>query len=176
MVKIADLAGHVLTWVQPDFLKMEYELRLEDEQPVASLVFRSSFGTFATAESGDGCWTFKRVGFWQNKASIRACNAEMDLAEFHNATWSNGGTLVYPNGRHFKATTNFWMTQLHFLLEDEPLVNMKIKSGFKLSAEVSLLPAGLQQPELPVLTLFGWYLAVMLSNDAAAAVAVTAAV
>ncbi|HPH95593.1 MAG TPA: hypothetical protein PKW33_07695 [Anaerolineaceae bacterium] len=176
MYRIADLAGHALTWVQPDFLKMEYELRLEDGQPAASLVFRSSFGTFATAESGDGCWTFKRVGFWQNKASIRACSAEVDLAEFHNNTWSSGGTLIYPNGRHFKATTNFWMTQLQFRLDEEPLVNLKIKSGFKLSAEVSLLPAGLQQPELPVLTLFAWYLAVMLSSDAAATMAATAAV
>ena len=47
---------------------MEYELRAGD-MLAATLRFRSSFGSFATAEDGDGCWTFKRVGFWQTSVN-----------------------------------------------------------------------------------------------------------
>ena len=62
--KIGEMIGRKLEWVQPSAWKMQYELRAGDEL-IATLRFRSSFGSFATAESADGCWTFKRVGFWQ---------------------------------------------------------------------------------------------------------------
>ena len=55
-------SGQTLKWLQPNWLKMEYELHA-GEEVVATLRFRSSFGTLATAQSADGCWTFKRVGF-----------------------------------------------------------------------------------------------------------------
>jgi len=51
-------------------VRMAYELRSGSEI-LARLEFRNMFGTFATAESADGCWTFKRVGFWHHRASIR---------------------------------------------------------------------------------------------------------
>jgi len=51
-----------LWWVQPRALQMNYELRA-DEELVATVRFRSLSGSFATAKSADGCWTFKRVGF-----------------------------------------------------------------------------------------------------------------
>ncbi|HEY0722558.1 MAG TPA: hypothetical protein VGD41_00915, partial [Pyrinomonadaceae bacterium] len=64
MRKIADVVGQELEWVQPSVFKMQYELRAGDEL-AATLRFRSSFGSLATGESADGCWTFKRIGFWQ---------------------------------------------------------------------------------------------------------------
>ena len=90
---------------------MEYELRADDEV-IATLRFRSSFGTFATAESADGCWTFKRIGFWKTKATIRACGSETEIAFFKNNTWSGGGTLELSDGRKFQATTNLWQDNL----------------------------------------------------------------
>jgi hypothetical protein len=77
---------------------MDYELR-SDADLLATLTFRNMFGTFATAESADGCWTFKRVGFWQNRASIRACGSDTDVAVFKNNTWDRGGTLEFSSGR-----------------------------------------------------------------------------
>ena len=53
---------HRLEWVQPRALKMYYELR-SDNELIATLGFRSLLGSFATAESAEGCWTFKRTGF-----------------------------------------------------------------------------------------------------------------
>src|SRR5262245_13206354 len=98
MKAIAEFARTPLQWVQPRALKMEYELRSGD-QVVATLRFRSSFGSFATGKSGDVCWTCIRVGFWRTRATVRASDADTDLAVFHHSTWSEGGTLELASGR-----------------------------------------------------------------------------
>jgi len=71
MRKIAELIGQQLKWGQPSAFKMQYELQAGDEL-AATLRFRSSFGSFATGESADGCWTFKRTGFWQTRVTTSA--------------------------------------------------------------------------------------------------------
>lgn len=47
---LAEVIGRELEWVQPSAWKMEYELRTGDET-IATLRFRSSFGSFVRAES-----------------------------------------------------------------------------------------------------------------------------
>jgi len=175
MLKITQLTSHPLKWVQPR-LKEEYQL-LTGETLAATLNFRSSWGTLAFAISGDGDWTFKRIGFWENKASIRAKDSEEDLAIFTNNTWSSGGTLEFADGKRYKATTNFWMTRMEWQTEDEqPLIGFQIGGFFKQSADVEILPAAARLPELPILVLFGWYLILMLQRDAAAATTVVTVV
>jgi len=177
MQKITMRSNQVLEWRQPHLFKMEYELRAGDEL-VATLRFRSSFGTLATAQSADGCWTFKRVGFFQTRVTVRVCESETDLAVFKNNTWKGGGTLILPDGREYLVTTNFWQTNYGFkTAEGEPLVNFKTRMGLlHQSTEVEILPAGENLPELPWMVLLGWYLAVMMNNDSTAALAATAAV
>lgn len=175
MLKIANLSSHqTLKWNQPKALQEAYELRAGDDL-VATLKFRSVFGTFARAESGDGCWTFKRVGFWQNKATIRTCEGESDLAVFKNNTWSDGGTLEFNDGRQFKATTNAWKTRFEFQTNSgEPLLRFNYHGVFRLSATVEIQPLAQSLVELPLLVLFGWYLAVMLYHDSSAVAVVGA--
>lgn len=169
MRRIVDVADRRLKWAQPRARKKEFELRA-DEELAATLRFRSSFGTFATAESADGCWTFKRIGFWQSKASIRACGSEEDVALFKNSTWSAGGTLTLRDGQEFRATTNIWRTKLAFETEaGEELLRMKTSGILKRSAKVEITPVGRRVPQLPILVLFAWYLAIMLSSDSDAA-------
>lgn len=176
MKKIAEVIGRELEWVQPSAWKMEYELRAGDE-PIATLRFRSSFGSFATAESADGCWTFKRVGFWQTRATVRACGTDTDIATFRNNTWSGGGTLELPDGRKLLATTNLWQTNFEFKTETgETLVRFKSRGLVHLSATVEILPEAAGVPELPWLGMFGWYLAVMMYMDAASVAGSTAAI
>lgn len=176
MRKIAELVDRPLKWAQPSALRMEYELNAGDEL-AATLRFRSSFGSFATGEGADGCWTFKRVGFWQTRATIRACGSETETASFHNNTWSGGGTLDLLDGRKMLVTTNFWQTNLEF--QDEagsPLIRSKSGGLIHLSAAVEILPGAASLPELPWLVLLGWYLTVMMHMDSAAAGGAAAAV
>lgn len=174
MKKIREYARFGLKWSQPAYTRRFFELRSEDSL-VGTLAFRSSFGTFAEAESGEGHWTFKRIGFWQNRASIREKGSERDLALFVNNTWSQGGTLSFEDGREFRATTNFWMTALEFRSpQDELLVRFDHDGVLKLSAEVTVTDLGATTGDLPLLVLFGWYLVIMLRADAA--VVTTAAI
>lgn len=171
MRKIAELIGQQLEWVQPSALKMQYELRAGDEL-AATLRFRSSFGSFATGENADGCWTFKRIGFWQTRVTVRACGEDVDIATFKNNTWSGGGTLELATGRKFLATTNFWHTNLEF--QDESGVTLiKLMSGglIHLSAKVNVEQNAVNLPELPWLVMLGWYLVVMMHIDSATAAA-----
>jgi hypothetical protein len=171
MKKIAEVIGSELEWVQPSAWKMEYELRASDEL-IATLRFRSSFGSFATAEGADGCWTFKRVGFWQTRVTIRGCGSDTDIAMFKNNTWSGGGTLELPDGRKILATTNLWRTNFEFKTEaGEVLVRFKSGGLVHLSAKVEIQPDVAGVPELPWVAMFGWYLIVMMYMDTAGTVA-----
>jgi hypothetical protein len=174
MNSIAYRIGQELKWEQPSALKMEYQLRASDDL-VASLRFKSSFGTLATGESTDGCWTFKRVGFWRTKVTIRECGSDLDLAVFKNNTWSGGGTLEFPDGRRFPATTNFWETQLEFKAETgESLLRFKSGGLVHMSANVAIQPQAAAIPELPWMVMLGWYLMVMMHMESASAAAVVA--
>ena len=175
MKKLSEVVTLELRWAQPKAMRSEYELTASGEV-VARLSIPSPWGTKATAESGDGAWTFKRTGFWQQTASIRKQGSDEDLAIFRNNTWHNGGTLTFSNGREFRATTNFWSTRLEF--EDGagmPMVRYHYGGVFKLHADVEVTAAARQLPETPLLVLFGWYLALMLHRDAAGASAAVAA-
>jgi hypothetical protein len=172
MLKMTDLIGRELKWVQPSALQMEYVLQAGNTV-AATLRFRSSFGSFATAESADGIWTFKRVGFWNPKVTIRAEGLDHDLAHFKNNTWHSGGTLELPDGRKFPANTNFWATKYEFKTEaGEPLVSYSAIGGvLHMSSAVTIPAHTLELAQMPWIVPLGWYLAVMMYMDSAAAVA-----
>jgi len=175
MLKLSHLVGIPLKWTQPSMMRMQYEL-LTGETVAATLNFRSSWGTFATAESADGCWTFKRIGFWQNCASIRVCGSETDLAIFTNNTWANGGTLEFVGGRSYKISNNFWMTKYEICNSaEEPVLRFNYGGFLHTSAEVEILPGAASLPELAPMLMFGFYIAIMLHNDSAAAAAAASA-
>lgn len=172
MSDLGEWVGQELKWVQPHALRMEYDLQAAGAR-LATLRFRSSLGSLATAECGAGCWTFKRVGFWQTKATIRECGAGRDLAVFRNNTWENGGTLVLADGRQYPANTNFWMTEFEFASEAGASLVQYLQIGglLHLSARVLIQPAAADLAELPWLVALGCYLIVMLHQDSAAAAA-----
>ena len=169
MKRIAELIGRELKWTQPNALRMQYELLAGDEI-AATLRFRSMFGSLAAGESVDGCWTFKRVGFFQTRVTIRACNGDNEIAVFRNNTWSGGGTLELPDGQTLLATTNLWHTKLEFKTESgETLLQFKRGGLIHMSATVEIQPPAFKLEELPWVIMLGWYLIVMMNMDAAAA-------
>lgn len=174
MRHLVDLVGMDLKWEQPSAIKMEYALYPgESDELVATLKFRSSFGSLATAESADGCWTFKRVGFFQTRITVRSCASDAEIASFRNNTWTSGGVLELPDGRSYPASTNFWKTKIEFLSSsEEPLVEYrKIGGFFHYSSYMTIHPAAAAITELPWMAILGWYLAILLQQDAAAAAA-----
>lgn len=166
MLPIREASARSLQWTQ-SVGGLHGELR-SGETLVARLDLRSIFGTLATAESADGRWTFKRVGFLQTTATIRPAGSATDTGRFRNNTWQSGGTLELTNGSHYRVTTNFWATRLEFLREDDtPFVSFNMSGVLKRSAEVVVHPLAADHADTPLLVLFGWYLVVMLDSDGA---------
>lgn len=172
MKPIRELIGRELQWTQPHALKRQFELKAGDEL-VATLSFRSMFGSFATATTAEGQWTFKRVGFWKPRATVCVAGSEQVIATFRNDTWTAGGTLELASGRSFRANTNFWMTKYEFKSEtDEPLVRFqKIGGLLHYSSNVEVQRGAAAMPELPWIVVLGWYLAVVMHEEAAATAA-----
>ncbi len=132
-------------------------------------------GSFATAVTGDGSWTFKRVGFWRTRVTVCVAGTDAEIATFHNNTWKGGGTLELPDGRRLRANTNMWGSTYAFKAETgAPLVRYrKIGGPFHLSSFTEVV-AG-TTPELPWLPGLGWYLAIKMNDDAAAGAAAAGA-
>jgi len=172
MKHVRDLAGLELTWVQPAALKLDFELRDGDEV-VATLRFRSTFGSFATVETADGTWTFKRMGFFVTRVTICPAGSDDAIATFRNNTWSAGGTLELSGGRELHANSNFWGSRYEFKFgEEEFQVRFtRIRGALHLSSTLEISADAATLPELPWLVALGWYLVVMMSSDAAAGAA-----
>ena len=169
---LSALVGQGMIWAKPkpSWTSGNYDLRL-GEQRLATLRFRSIWGTFATGETAEGSWTFKRVGFFQNRVTVRPAASDVEVGVFVN-DWKMGGTLELPDGRRFRGNTSFWMTKFSFTDEEgRPLVSYRRIGGMtSLSAAVEIEPAGAELRELPWLVMLGWYVAVMLHQDAGGAV------
>jgi hypothetical protein len=175
MKPMKQLVGRELKWIQPRATARDFELK-DGEETVAMLEFRSMFGSLATATTGDGRWSFKRVGFWIPHVTIRPGDQDTEIARFRNRTWSAGGTLELSDSQVLRANTNFWNTAFDFLdAQDQPLVRYRKVAGmFHLSSLVEITPAGAQLGVLPWLVPFGWYLAIKMHDDASCAAAAAA--
>ena len=166
---LAALAGQPLVWTQPHALKHEF-LLAHGETPIGTLVFRSAFGSFATATNPAGCWTMKRVGFLRTRVEVRPRDREAAVGAFHNNTWIGGGTLVLPDGRELRADTNLWQSRYEFSdAGGQPLVRYTTAGFFKASGGMEITAAGAALAELPWIVMLGWYLVIMMRSDSTAA-------
>jgi hypothetical protein len=148
---------------------MHYELQSAHEV-AATLRFRKSFRTFAIAQSEDGCWTFRRVGFWKKRVMIRPCGAETDVAVFRYNTWSEGGTLEVRDGRRVLADIDHWQTYVEFRAESgDTLIKFEVHGLKRRSAAVEIQPKAVLMPELPLMVFLGWYLIIITQTDLASA-------
>jgi hypothetical protein len=165
MKRIKDCVGHPLCWQQPKLLRASYEL-VDGSETVASLHQQREGCSLATAETADGAWTFKRVGFFHPRVTVRVAGAEREIAQLVLRTWRDGGTLSLPGGRRLQASSNLWQTRHAFSTEaGEELIRYQRRLLLKMASDVQILPAAAALPELPWLVCLGWYLAVMMEAD-----------
>ena len=161
--------AETLSWTQPRMMREEYLLH-RGQEPVGSLTFRSGWGTLATGQYDGGSWTFKRMGFLRARVTVRPVDTETDIATFHPTTWSGGGSLELSGGRQFKVEISFWQTRFAVLDHtNRALLRYRPKGVFRQGADMDILAGAAGVVELPWLMLLGWYLAVLMHRDAAAA-------
>lgn len=172
MRPIAELVGADLKWRQRGDFKLEYEL-LGDGEPAAMLKFRSRSGSLATGESGDGCWTFKRVGIWQVSVTTRPCGSDTDIAVFRYDGRTGDGQLSLSDNRKYLAHTTPSVSSYDFRTEDgQPLLRLRSEGMMHHTASVEVPPtAAPALVEAPWLVMLAWYLTVVTYIDAGAAAA-----
>jgi hypothetical protein len=156
MRKIADVADRRLRWTVewiPPLMMYRYELVTESGEKIAALRFQSRFMNVATVESGDGCWSITKAGFWHQTATVRASESADDLAVFRTNRWLTGGTVEFPD-RRFRVTKKIMMNRL--IIESE--AGETLVEFHRTRDPIRIYPAAHVMKELPILVLLSWFL------------------
>jgi hypothetical protein len=172
-----------LYWVQPRAMARSFSLH-SDEREFARLDFQSAFGSRTIAETAAQRWSFKRVGFFNPRVTVRRPDDETDLGVYQPRWTGTEGLLTMAGGRtfHWKAT-NFWATRFAFLdSSGETLLEFKegtqeghFSDLFKTQALVHISKSGWELAEIDLLAALGWYLLILYHEDAAGAAAAVVA-
>jgi hypothetical protein len=173
MRAIREVTEPALRWTQPSTFKREYELRAGDEI-LATLRWQKPFGSLALAESADGTWTFKRSGFFSPKVTVRVLGSETEVAVFKPGWTGTEGMLRFSDGRSYQwLKPSFWISEWALANDGgEPLIHFNPEFAlFKQAAAVKIEPGAVPIPDLSFLTVLGWYLLILLSEDSGAAAA-----
>lgn len=168
------VAGTPLRWRKAPGQKRTWTLD-GGEEALATLRREKAFGTLATGEAAGGRWTFKRVGFFRVRVTIRPEGSDQEIGLFH-PRWTGGGELVLADGRRCGwGQTSFWRQEWAFVAgEADELI--RFRCGWSMAkAEVTISPSGTRVAELPLLAVLGWYLILLSADDAATSAATSAA-
>jgi hypothetical protein len=148
---------------------------------VATLAWEKTFGTLATAQTADATWTFKRVGFFNPRVTVRSPGSEADIAVF-KPSWGYGGTLEVQGKTFTWKKMDFWGSKWGFAwLDGTVLLSFGYANGlsamFKLEGTVEMSPGSVSTViDMPLLATLGWYIMVLMHDDNTAVVAATAAI
>lgn len=112
-----------LSWLHGGRGRSEYRL-VRDRTTIATLRFANAWGSLATGDADGSQWTFKRVGFFRPRMTVRAQGSDADLAVFEPG-WGAGGVLRFSDGRILRWTgVSFWRLEWAFTRDDgSPLVS-----------------------------------------------------
>lgn len=183
MESIRNARNLTLYWAQPKSMQRSFVLH-SAELEFASLEFQSAFGSLAIATTAEGSWSFKRMGFFNPRVTIRRSGEQAELGTYRPRWTGKEGTLSLSNGRDFGwRATNFWGTRYAFLdsAGDELLwfkegaEESRLANLLKIQAQVGIEPFGWQLVEPELLVTLGWYLLILHHEDSAAAAAAVSA-
>jgi hypothetical protein len=164
MMKLNELIGQPLKWVQPRAFKLKYELH-DGGRVIATLDYPRFFDTFAIAECADGNWTFQGGDFRQPTVCVREFGADIDLAVLKKNMWTGAGTLKLPNGRKYQASVSgYKASEYDFNTETgERLISCRnIWGPLHASADVQFYRQAKALAELPWIVMLVWHLALVL--------------
>jgi hypothetical protein len=171
-MRVHELIGKDIRWERTKEKGEHYHLLVDDEQ-VAALSWTSQWHyDKAKAETGYGSFRFERQGFWSQRIVILDENG--DERGVYNPKWTGGGTLELSSGDTYIWRPRGWMgNRYEWLNRDEkPLIEFAVRHGwFKMSTELGFVATGIKPENVDLLVIFGWYLVVLATKDAAVAAA-----
>jgi hypothetical protein len=162
--------GKDLYWMQPT-LRRSYELRA-GKDIFATMVFKTELGSLATVKSLEKTWTFKRVGFFKPRITVREKDTETDLLVYSPQWGSADGVFEIVDGDTYVwKLANHWATQYQVVdLEGEPLISYtskidRVSDLIKDQAKVEIGKEMQNGSHLILLIAIGWYLIVLQQGD-----------
>jgi hypothetical protein len=178
---VSDLSarnGRLFRWRAVNAFHMDYELRDESRETVASLQFRSACGSMAIARSGEEGWSFKRIGFFKPRVTIRIRGRHQNLAVFTPSGWSGNGTLECAGeGSCFPIRVDVEGVDLAVYSGDSaPLLTVCAASGSESIGQMEIWPPAGGPPPPSWMACFAWYLVLIRRMDSAVETATLIAV
>lgn len=164
---LGNYIGQELRWHRPRLMQRYYELRVED-QVLATLSRAGVFKDRTIAEIEGQKWTFKRQGF-----KIKVYFGDEPVGEpraILNRRWSGKGELTFSDGRVIQWDRSGFWNPVHCWVTPEGLNVINLKRGHR----IEITPQAADQPDLPLLVAFGFYLILIAEEDAAAAASTSA--
>lgn len=172
---LADCVSLSLEWRRPTPLQRAYVL-CAGTDVLATLRWLKPSGSLALAESAAGSWTLKRTGFLTPHVTVRTVGAHANLALF-KIRWSGDGELHFIDGPHYlwarrESPEDGWEFATPFLepiLDVRPLLPSVSPDHAVENVPVASLRAKLSipEPQLTLLAVLGWYVLVLMADDAA---------
>lgn len=156
-----------LRWFHPQPTERYHELQ-GPEGKLASIRWAKERGTLATAQWGSQTWTFKRFGFLHPKVTIRQPHSEANIGRF-DPDASGGGVLRLAGGLEYRLVANFWRGEWRWT---DPAGNdlVEFKRDFSVAEKneghITWLADGVDAERYHLVTLLGWYIVIMLAEDA----------
>lgn len=163
MKPITETSGE-LAWVQASAWKRDCDLH-DGHDVVATLRWQSAFQASALGETAEGVWRFKLEGFlFRQWVRIEKQSGGVERANFQSGP-SYNGVLEYGDGRAFYWDSNFWLTKWIWSNEQGfELMRMQRNLSLKTEGTLQMDTTFMAQPEIPLMTLLGWYLIMLLSD------------
>lgn len=169
-MRVHELIGKDIRWVRTKERGEHYQLLVDDQQ-VASLRWTSQWrNDKAQADIPTGSFRFERQGFWSQRIIIYDQYSEE--RGIYVPRWTGSGRLELSSGDVYIWKPRGWMGgRYEWLNKDEkPLIDFAVRKGwFKMSTELGFLATGIKPENVDLLVVFGWYLVILASKDAAAA-------
>jgi hypothetical protein len=158
-----------LSWIHPHEERREYLLRSNGDE-LGRLLWDKEQGSLATAQTAGASWTFKRIGFFQPHISARGAGSEGEFARFELGA-GGGGVVHLADGHIFRWNSNLWRSEWAWV-NAAGVHGIRFRRDFsmdKREGTVEIVPDALPQRDVPLLVLLGWYIIILLAEDAAMA-------
>lgn len=168
------LAGQEFIWQKVEGVKRAREIVI-DGQSWARVRRVKMFGSLVAVESKTGSWTFKRVGFFRTRVTIRRAESDENVGLYTPSfTWCGSAGIVELGGQRtyrWGPTKSFGREHAFFDASGEPLLRFhgsprKCRMTFEANTEVA---------DLPLLAALGYYIIILHEEDSAAAITAASA-
>ncbi|QDA59513.1 hypothetical protein [Hymenobacter jejuensis] len=148
-----------LTVVRRGIWMPDYELQ-NGEIVVGTLKRQSIWQPLTEASTPAQSWTFKRIGCFHRKITVRPAGAPTNSA-LVSRQWNGQAEIVFANGKQFYfRKKSFWSTTWQWRTETGEVL-AELRRTFTLTPQVGLTrlsALGTTLPEAPLLCLLGWHL------------------